>query len=115
MIKNKAGKFIEPTIDAITAAAAGVEMPDSLTVSLADAPGDAAYPISSFTYILVFEDTQQAAKGKTLAKFLWWAIHDGQKFGKDLAYAPLPDPVVKKVEERLKSLRAGNEKLLAGN
>lgn len=113
-IQNKAGKFIEPKIDAISAAAAGVEMPDTLHVSLADAAGDNAYPISSFSYLLVYEDAKDATKGKALARYVWWAVHDGQKLAKDLDYAPLPDPVVKKVEERLKTLHAGSEKLLAG-
>jgi phosphate transport system substrate-binding protein len=115
LVKNKAGKFIEPSIAAITAAAAGVEMPESLHVSLADAAGEAAYPISSFTYLLVFDDMKDANKGKALAKFLWWAIHDGQQHAAALDYAPLPDPVIKKVEARLKSLRSGNDKLLAGS
>jgi len=113
-VKNKAGQFIEPKIDAITAAAAGVEVPESLHVSLADAAGDDAYPISSFTYLLVYEDAKDATKGEALAKFLWWATHDGQKHAGDLHYAPLPAPVVKKVEERLKSLHAGSQKLLSG-
>lgn len=113
-VQNKAGKFVEPKIDAITAAAAGVEMPDTLHVSLAGAASEGAYPISSFTYLLVFDDTKDAAKGKALASFLWWAIHDGQKFAEALDYAPLPEPVVKKVEERLKALHSGNQKLLDG-
>jgi phosphate transport system substrate-binding protein len=114
-VKNKAGKYIEPKIEAITAAAAGVEMPDTLHVSLADAAGETAYPISSFTYLLVYEDAKDMAKGKTLAKFAWWAVHDGQKYAHDLDYAPLPEPVVKKVEARLKTLHSGSENLLAGN
>lgn len=113
-IKNKSGRFVEPSIDAITAAAAGVTMPDSLTVSLANPEGEAAYPIASFSYLLVHEDTKDAAKGRALARFIWWAVHDGQKLGKDLHYAPLPEPVVKKVEERLKALSSGGQKLLAG-
>jgi phosphate transport system substrate-binding protein len=111
-IKNKAGKYIEPKIEAISAAAAGVEMPDTLHVSLADAAGDTAYPISSFTYLLVYEDAKDATKGKTIAEFAWWAIHDGQQYAKALDYAPLPAPVVKKVEAALENLHAGSTKLL---
>jgi phosphate transport system substrate-binding protein len=114
LVRNKSGNFIEPKIEAITAAAAGAELPDSLHVSLADAAGAEAYPISSFTYLLVYDDAKDAAKGRALAKFVWWAIHDGQKFAKDLHYAPLPEPAVKKIEERLKSLHAGSERLLTG-
>jgi phosphate transport system substrate-binding protein len=114
LVRNKAGNFIEPKIEAITAAAAGVELPDSLHVSLADAAGTEAYPISSFTYLLVYDDAKDITKGRALAKFVWWAIHDGQKFAKDLHYAPLPEPAVKKVEERLKALHSGSERLLTG-
>ncbi len=113
-MKNASGKFVTPDIAAITAAAAGVEMPDSLHVSITNAAGDVAYPISSFTYILVYEDAPDAVKGKVLANFLWWAIHDGQKFSAPLYYAPLPAAVVAKVEARLKTLQSGGKVLLSG-
>jgi phosphate transport system substrate-binding protein len=113
-IKNKAGKFIEPSLDAITAAASGAaaKMPDDLRLSIVDADGDAAYPISAFTYILVYEDSTDAAKAGALANFLWWGIHDGQKLGADLHYAPLPAEVVTKTEAKLKTLKAGGKTLL---
>ena len=113
-VKNKSGKFIEPKPESITAAAAGVEVGDTLTASLADPAGEAAYPISSFTYLLVYEDAKDKAKGQAIAKFLWWALHDGQKHAAELDYAPLPEALIKKTEERIKSLRSGNEKLLPG-
>ncbi|HEX3773866.1 MAG TPA: phosphate ABC transporter substrate-binding protein PstS, partial [Polyangiaceae bacterium] len=93
-LKNKAGKFVEPSIDAMSAAAASVEMPDELFVSLSNAEGDAAYPITGYSYLLVYENTKDPVKGEALAKFLWWALHDGQKFSKDLDYAPLPSQVL---------------------
>ncbi|GMV14185.1 MAG: phosphate ABC transporter substrate-binding protein PstS [Polyangiaceae bacterium] len=113
-VKNKAGKFVEPKPESITAAAAGVEVDDTLTASLADPPGEAAYPISAFTYLLVYEDAKNKVKGEAIAKFLWWALHDGQKHAAELDYAPLPESLIKKTEERIKSLRSGNEKLLSG-
>ncbi len=113
-IKNKAGKYIAPSAAGATAAADGAEMPESLHVSLADAAGDASYPIASYTYLLVYEDAKDADKGAALAKFLWWAIHDGQKLATDLDYAPLPAKVVTQVEAALKSLRNGDKKLLEG-
>lgn len=112
-IKNKAGEYIDPKISATTAAGAGVEMPDELYVSLANGDGKDAYPIASYTYILVYEDMKDAVKAEAVAKFLWWAIHDGQKFAEELHYAPLPEPVVKKVEARLKSLKSGGKVLLS--
>ncbi|MFO0567600.1 MAG: phosphate ABC transporter substrate-binding protein PstS [Polyangiaceae bacterium] len=113
-MKNKAGNFIEPSAESMTAAASGAEIGEDLTASLADAAGDKAYPISAFTYLLVYEDAKNPAKGRALAKFLWWALHDGQKHAAELDYAPLPDALIKKTEERLRSLRAGNDKLLSG-
>ena len=115
-IKNAAGNFVEPSLAGISAAAASVvgTMPEDMRVSIVDAPGDATYPISAFTYILVYEEQADAAKGKALAQFLWWAVHEGQAFGADLNYAPLPAEVVTKVEAKLKALKAGGQVLLAG-
>jgi len=115
-IKNSTGSFVEPALAGISAAAASVatSMPEDMRVSIVDAPGDAAYPISAFTYILVYEEQADAAKGKALAQFLWWAVHEGQTFGADLHYAPLPAELVTKVEGKLKALKAGGQVLLAG-
>jgi phosphate transport system substrate-binding protein len=112
-IKNKAGEYVEPKIAAITAAGAGAEMPEELYTSLANPEGTGAYPISAYTYILVYEDMKDRAKAEAVAKFLWWAVHDGQKFADELHYAPLPEAVVTKVEARLKSLKSGGKVLLS--
>ncbi len=114
LLKNKAGKFVEPTLEGTTAAAAGIatKLPDDMRVSLTDADGDTAYPIAAFTYALVYEDTPSFDKGQALAKFLWWGIHDGQKLGPALDYAPLPAEVVTKAEAKLKSLKSGGKVLL---
>lgn len=112
-LKNANGEFVKPSIAAVTAAAAGVELPEELHASITDAKGPGAYPISSYTYILVFEDSPDALKGKTLATFLWWAIHDGQKLAEPLYYAPLPAGVVAKVEAKLKTLRGSGKPLLS--
>ncbi|HEX4473711.1 MAG TPA: phosphate ABC transporter substrate-binding protein PstS [Polyangiaceae bacterium] len=112
-LKNASGKFVKPDIAAVTAAASGVEMPDTLTVSITNATGDAVYPISSFTYLLVYQDAPDATKGKALANFVWWAIHDGQKLSEPLHYAPLPAAVVAKVEAKLKTLSSGGKPLLS--
>jgi phosphate transport system substrate-binding protein len=115
-VKNSAGQFVAPGAAGTSAAAASVanSMPEDMRVSIVDAPGDAAYPISAFTYILVYEEQADAAKGKALAQFLWWAVHEGQAFGTDLHYAPLPAEVVTKIEGKLKALKAGGQALLAG-
>lgn len=105
-VKNSAGDFVRPTLDSITAAAAGVanQMPDDLRVSITNAPGATAYPISTFTYLLVYKEQQDQAKGKALVDFLWWAIHDGQPLAKELLYAPLPEAVVQKAEQKINSI-----------
>ncbi len=113
-LKNRAGQYIEPSIAAVSAAAAGVELPDTLAASITDAEGEKAYPISAFTYLLVYADLQDPKKGPALAEFMWWAVHDGQKECEALNYAPLPPTVVAKVEARLKELKVGDKAALAG-
>jgi phosphate transport system substrate-binding protein len=113
VVQNAAGKFVEPTLDAITAAAGTATLPDDLRVSITNAAGDAAYPIASFTYILVYNEMPgDAAKNKALVDYLWWAVHDGQKLGPDLFYAQLPAEVVKRDEAKLKGLTVGGKPLL---
>jgi phosphate transport system substrate-binding protein len=111
-LKNKSGKFVAPTTAAMSAAAEGVEMPPELYVSLVSSAAEAAYPITGYTYMLVYADAKDAAKGEAIAKYMWWALHDGQKFAESLDYAPLPAKVVTLVEARLKELSAGGKKLL---
>lgn len=111
-LKNKAGKFIAPSTAGMSAAAEGVEMPPQLHVSLVNSPAEAAYPITGYTYLLVYAEAKDAVKGEAIAKYLWWALHDGQKFAETLDYAPLPEKVVTQVEARLKELSADGKKLL---
>jgi phosphate transport system substrate-binding protein len=111
LIKNASGNFVDPSIDAVTAAAAAsaAATPDDLRVSITNANGAAAYPISSYTYVLVYKQQTDATKGKAVVDFLWWGIHDGEKFAKDLQYAPLPDEIVKRAEAKIKSITAGGK------
>ena len=111
-LKNKSGEFVTPSVESVTAAAAGVQLPDSLTASITDAEGPQAYPISAYTYLLVYEDAQDQKKGSALAEFLWWAIHDGQKECTPLNYAPLPTSVIGKVEARLHQLKVAGKPAL---
>ena len=112
-IKNASGNFITPSIDAVTAAASGslATTPDDLRVSITNAAGADAYPISSYTYILVYKAQKDAAKGKALVDFLWWGIHDGEGFAKDLQYAPLPADIVKRAEAKINSVTANGTAL----
>ncbi len=112
-IKNKGGEFVEASLESVSAAAASsvATMPEDLRVQITNADGKGAYPIASYTYILVYKEQTNAGKGKTLADFLWWATHEGEKFVKDLHYAPLPAEVVKKVETKINSMTSGGKAL----
>lgn len=112
-IKNASGNFVEPSIDAVSAAAAGsaANTPEDLRVSITNAAGAQAYPISSYTYILVYKQQKDAAKGKALVDFLWWGIHDGENYAKELQYAPLPADIVKRAEGKISSITAGGAAL----
>jgi phosphate transport system substrate-binding protein len=112
-IKNASGKFVEPTIEAVTAAAAAsaANTPDDLRVSITNAAGADVYPIASYTYILAYKDQKDATKGKALVDFLWWGIHDGEKFARDLQYAPLPAEIVKRAEAKINSITSGGKPL----
>jgi phosphate transport system substrate-binding protein len=102
-VKNAAGNFVKASLESVTAAAASApKMPPDFRVSITNAPGKDAYPISSFTWLLIPEQSKDAAKGKILADFLNWMITDGQKMTAALSYAPLPDAVVQKEKEAVK-------------
>jgi len=113
LVRNASGNFVEPTIDNVTAAAAAsaATTPDDLRVSITNATGANAYPISSYTYILVYKDQSDATKGKTVVDYLWWGIHDGESFAKDLQYAPLPAEIVKRAEAKIDSITSGGKPL----
>ena len=112
-LKNHDGQWVKATLDSVSAAAAKAEIPTDYRVSITDAPGKEAYPISAFTYLLVYKDQADPAKGQALVHFLWWAIHDGQKMASALDYAPLPGPLVKKVEATLQSITVQGKAVLA--
>jgi phosphate transport system substrate-binding protein len=95
-VQNMAGKFVAASTESVTAAAAEAakKMPPDFRVSITNAPGDGAYPISSFTWLLLYESPQDKAQGKIMIDFMNWALTDGQKFAAALGYAPLPQAVV---------------------
>ncbi len=103
-LKNRDGHFVKPSIQSTSEAAAGVRMPADYRVSITDAAGRNAYPIASFTYLLVHRDTRDAAKGTALVQFLSWAVHQGQAAAAPLDYAPLPKKVVEQVTATIKTL-----------
>src|SRR2546426_1393554 len=115
IVRNSAGKFVEPTIESTTAAAAAAakSMPADFRVSLTNPAGEDAYPIASFTWLLVYKEQPNETKGRAIVKFLWWMSHEGQKMAPDLLYAPLPAPVVKQIEARIKEINYQGKPLLA--
>jgi phosphate transport system substrate-binding protein len=115
LLKNSSGNFVEPSLEAVTAAAAEAvaTTPEDLRVSITNAAGAQAYPIASYTYILAYKEQKDAAKGKALVDFLWWGIHDGEKFATALQYAPLPAEIVKRAEAKINALTSGGKALRA--
>ena len=108
-VRNRAGRYIAPSSESTTAAAAGFikAMQKDVRVSIVNSPDPEAYPIAGFTYILVYKRLPDREKGMALVDFLDWAIHDGQKYAKGLHYAPLPPAIVQINEHKLKGLLIG--------
>jgi len=104
-VRNAAGNFVRASLDGVTEAAASVKtMPADFRVSITNAPGKTAYPISSFTWLLIPVQAKDPKNGKILADFLNWMVNDGQKMTAQLAYAPLPDAVAEKVKATIKQV-----------
>jgi phosphate transport system substrate-binding protein len=96
-VKSHDGEFLKASLASVTAAAAGAaaNMPADFRVSITNAPGKGAYPISSFTWMLLMQQPKDKKKGQAMVDFMKWAYSDGQKYCADLGYAPLPASVVK--------------------
>ena len=106
-VQNRDGKFLRASLEGVTGAAAGAAkaMPSDFRVSITDAPGADAYPISSFTWLLFYENPKDKAKAKIMVDFTKWALNDGQKYCADLGYAPLPRQVVGLEIDALKKIK----------
>ena len=121
VVKNQAGNFVAPTLDNILTAAAASTVkpnPSDLRVHIVNMPGATAYPISTYTYILVYKDMStnpslSQAKAAALAKFLWWIVHDGQQYSEGLIYVKLPQNIVSADEQLLNSLNYKGQTLLS--
>jgi len=96
-VQNMAGEFVKASVPSVSAAAAAAaqQMPADFRVSITNAPGAGVYPISSFTWILMYQNPKDKGQAKVMVDFMKWALTEGQKFAADLGYAPLPDAVVK--------------------
>jgi phosphate transport system substrate-binding protein len=104
-LKNEAGSFVQPSLEAVTLALASAAVPDDFRFSMVNPSGTRAYPIAGVTWLLVYQEQTDAAKGKKLVQFLNWALTDGQKIAGELDYASLPDALRTRVLDRVKAIQ----------
>lgn len=104
-IKNAHGEYVTPDIGSITKALATAQIPDDFRFSMVNAPGEGAYPIAGTTWLLVYEQQKDPAKGKKLVEFITWAITNGEQMAQALDYAPLPQTLQQRVLERVKTIK----------
>lgn len=108
LVKNHAGKYVAPTLASLDRAARSslTRVPDDLRVSLVDSEDPDAYPITALSFLIVPKNSRERGKGEALARFVWWALHDGQRYAAALDYAPLPPELVTRGERAVRDLRA---------
>jgi phosphate transport system substrate-binding protein len=108
-VKNKEGQFVEPSLEATSAAGVGAQVPDDLKFSTINAPGEKTYPISAVTFLLVWQDQCKVgikpATAKLIKSWLDYALGGGQEVAPDLEYAPLPDPIKQKAQAKVDALQ----------
>ena len=104
-VQNQSGAFVKASLESVTAAAASAKAPEDFRVSITNPPGKEAYPIASFTWLLIPAQISDPAKGKAIVDFLKWMIHDGQKLASPLSYAPLPKEVVSMEEKAIGQIK----------
>ena len=104
-VQNKSGNFIEPSLESTSKAAEGVTIPSDFRVSLVNSSNPDTYPVSGFTWLLIYKNQKDPVKGEALVNFIKWAIHDGQEYTKDLLYAPLPEGVVEMIDKKIQEVK----------
>jgi phosphate transport system substrate-binding protein len=104
-MKNSTGIYMSPTLDSVTAALASATIPEDFRFSMVDSPGTTAYPIAGTTWLLVYAEQKDHAKGEKLVQFLKWAYTDGEKLAPGLDYSPLSDNVIKRALDRVNSIK----------
>ena len=115
VIQNAAGQYVAPSIQGAQAAASRVEnIPADLRFYIVNAPGTDTYPISGYSFLIVYQQQNDTAKGEELANLFWWMIHDGQQFAEPLHYAPLPATMVSKSEAQIRALTCGSSSCYKG-
>jgi phosphate transport system substrate-binding protein len=112
LLKNAAGNYEAPSLAGTTKATEGITLPDDMKVMITNSSNPDAYPICGFTWILVYVNQTDQAKGLALVNMLWWAIHDGQQYGAALDYASLSSAAVAKAENQILSIKYEGQPLL---
>ncbi len=115
-IKNQAGKFVKPSLEGVTAAAANSikTIPSDLRFSMIDAPGDASYPISTPTWLLAYQNQTDAPEAQAMARAMWWGLTDGQKVATELGYAALPPELAKLALDKVCSIQVNGGRAFPG-
>jgi phosphate transport system substrate-binding protein len=109
VVKNAAGNYVAPSLDGAKIDASNVtNIPNDLRFYVVNAPGAQSYPITGFSWIIVYQHQSNADKGEALANMLWWVTHDGQSYSAALTYVPLPGSIVSKDEAQIKSMTCGS-------
>src|ERR1051325_7159635 len=103
-LKNSAGKFITPSMESVTEALASAKIPDDFRFSMVNPPGENAYPVSGATWLLVYQKSKDATKGKKVAEFLNWALTKGEGMAAALDYAPLPEKLQQRVLKQIQTI-----------
>ncbi len=104
LVENKTGNYVDATLEGVSAAAK-TKMPSDFRVSITNSPNPESYPISGFTWLLVYQKQKDSVKGKALIEFLYWMLKDGQRYAPDLGYAPLPQEVNQMVEKTVAQIK----------
>lgn len=104
-VRNSSGTFVKADLNSVTAAAAGAKVPDDFRVSITNAPGKDAYPVSSFTWLLIPQQIKDNNKREVLKGFLNWMLTDGQRMTSGLSYAPLPSEVVNREQKAVQTIK----------
>ncbi len=116
LIRNKAGNYIQPSMEGVSLAAR-IDLPEDTRVSITDTDAEMGYPISGFTWLIFYQEQNYGGRAldqaESLISLVWWAIHDGQGFAEPLHYVPLPESAVKKAENIVRSVVYDGERVLS--
>ncbi len=104
-LKNKEGKWVSPSLEGASEAAAKSDIPDDMQVSVVNAPGEKTYPISAFSWVILYKDQKDKDKGEALVKLVKWMVHDGQNYSEGLDYAKLPQNMVDRIDKMLDTIK----------